>query len=735
MSRIRILRRSLAPALLGLGVFLAGAAFLVAPRRPAPADPNVPLQSRVARTLADQLPQRHLSRRPMDETLAANAMDLFLSGVDFDRTVFLQTDITAFQARIPDLVRMLNEGDLAFAMQVFDVYRERLADRLAFSETTLKAGFDFTREETYTWRRQKAPWPATPEERDELWRKKLQNETLARMLAVRFAAEEAQKAAEVKPESKDEKKPEVQDEAKPEAQAGEKPDAKPREPEAVQDAHLSPEEFVLKRQRQYYLMIKDSDEEWILERFFSAFTRAYDPHSEYLSPVRSEDFNINMSLKLVGVGAMLSTEDGLAKVERVIPGGPIDRDGRIQPNDRIVAIAQGDEPAVDILHWPLYRVVRLIRGELGTRVTLVVWPASDISGATERRIELVRDEVKLEESAASGEVREAPGPDGTTNRIGILKLPEFYADFEGMRTQGAEARRASRDVRKLLEGFRAQNVDGVVFDLRNNGGGSLPDAIEIAGLFIQSGPVVQIRDEQQVQVASDPDPDVVYDGPLVVLINRMSASASEIVAAALQDYRRALIVGDRRSHGKGTVQTLLPLNRNDDKLGQIKITTASFYRIAGGSTQLKGVEADIPVSSPLDAMEVGEESLPHALPWTRVEPSFYAVFSDAVPPIDGLRTQSETRRKASPEFVQRDDLVQRIGQRVKSETVSLNLEERTRQAQAERELEELQRTLADDRASPKKSEPARDLLLQESLEILGDMISARAVKAKAASLK
>lgn len=726
MSRIRSLRRFLVAALLGLGVFLAGAAFLVAPRRSAPADPNVPVQSRVARTLADQLPQRHLSRRPMDEAFAADAMDLFLSGVDFDRTVFLQSDIDAFRARTPDLVRLLNEGDLSFAMQVFALYKERLEERLAFSEKTLKAGFDFTREETYTWRRQKAPWPATPEERDELWRKKLQNETLARMLAVRFAAEEARKTAE--------KKTDAPAETKPEPPAEEKAEAKPPEPETVQDAHLSPEDFVLKRQRQYFLMIQDSDEEWILERFFSAFTRAYDPHSEYLSPVRSEDFNINMSLKLVGVGAMLSTEDGLAKVERVIPGGPIDRDGRIQPNDRIVAIAQGDEPAVDILHWPLYRVVRLIRGERGTRVTLVVWPASDISGATERRIELLRDEVKLEESAASGEVREVPASNGTTNRIGILKLPEFYADFEGMRTQGAEARRASRDVRKLLEGFRAQDVDGVIFDLRNNGGGSLPDAIEIAGLFIQSGPVVQIRDEQQVQVASDPDPDVVYNGPLVVLINRMSASASEIVAAALQDYRRALIVGDRRSHGKGTVQTLLPLSRGDDKLGQIKITTASFYRIAGGSTQLKGVEADIPVSSPLDAMEVGEESLPHALPWTRVEPSFYAVFQEAVPPLEELRTRSEARRAANPEFVQRDDLIRRISQRVKSETVSLNLEERIRQAQAERELEELQRTLADERAPDRKSEPARDLLLQESIEILGDMISARTVKAEAASL-
>jgi carboxyl-terminal processing protease len=697
----------------GLGVFLAGSAWLMAPRRPAANDAAaIPLSGRVARTLASQLPERHLTRRPMDEALATSAMDLFLSGVDFDRTVFLKSDIDAFQARTPDLVRMLNEGDLTFAMQVFETFKERLAERLTFSETVLKAGFDFKRNDTYVWRRQKAPWPVSPEERDELWRKKLQHETLARILAVQFAAEEAAKTAPEK-------------DAKPEDAA--------KEPEAVQDAHLSPEEFVLKRQRQYYLMIKDSDEEWILDRFFSAFTRSYDPHSDYLSPVKSEDFNINMSLSLVGVGAMLSTEDGLAKIERVIPGGPIDRDGRIQANDRIVAIAQGDEPPVDILHWPLYRIVRLIRGEKNTRVTLTIWPAADISGASERRIELVRDEVKLEEQAATGEVRETTAPDGSPRKIGILKLPEFYADFKGLQTNGNEARRASRDVRKLLEEFRGKGVEGVIFDLRNNGGGSLPDAIEIAGFFIQSGPVVQIRDEQQVQVASDPDPDVVYDGPLVVLINRMSASASEIVAAALQDYHRALIVGDKRTHGKGTVQTLLPLNRNEDQMGQLKITTASFYRIAGGSTQLKGVEADIPVSSPLDVLEVGEESLPNALPWTRVDPSFYAIFQDAVPPVDGLRVRSEARRKADPEFVQRDELITRIGQRMKSDSISLNLEERTRQAHAERELDQLQRTLADDREEPKKTETSRDLLLQESIEILEDMISAGSVKTSQAA--
>ncbi|MDZ4198962.1 MAG: carboxy terminal-processing peptidase, partial [Kiritimatiellia bacterium] len=414
---------------------------------------------------------------------------------------------------------------------------------------------------------------------------------------------------------------------------------------------------------------------------------------------------------------------GAAKIERLIPGGPAERDGRLQPGDRIVAISQDTAPVVDVLHWPLYKIVRLIRGEKGTRVVLTVWPAADISGSVERQIDLIRDEVKLEERAATGEIVEVAAPQDRSLRIGLLKLPEFYADFKGLRTNGDEARRSSRDVRRILENFRRENVDGVILDLRNNGGGSLPDAIEIAGLFIETGPVVQVRDEQRVQVITDPDSEVVYSGPLLILVNRMSASASEIVAAALQDYRRALVVGDRRTHGKGTVQTLLPLVRNNEKMGQLKVTTASFYRIAGGSTQLKGVEADIPVPSTLDALEVGEESLPHALPWTQVKPAFYAVFDQAVPAIDVLRTRSEERRAANPEFVQRDDLIKRIGDRIKSETISLNLEERLRLARTERELDRIQRDLEEDESSPRKPDAPGDLLQQEALRILADMIA------------
>lgn len=700
LSRIlRPARRGYARAGLVFGLILASAALLLTAPRAAPEPP--PAAGQVARLLVNRLPERHLSRRPLDEEMAAHAMDAFLSSVDFDRTAFLQADIDEFRARIPDLIPMLRNGDVSFAMEVFERLKERLANRVEFAERALAEGFDFDRTDTYRWRRREAPWPADPGDWDETWRRKLQHEVLARMIAVSLAAEDD----------------------------GENEGAEPREaPEAgLPDENLPPGEFVLKRHRQYLLVLQDSDEEWILERFFSAFTRAYDPHSDYLSPARSEDFDINMRLSLVGIGAMLTTEDGAAKIERVIPGGPADLDGRLQPGDRIVAVGQGDEAPVDVLHWPLYRVVRLIRGERGTRVVLTVWPASDISGSTERRIDIVRDEVKLEERAASGEIRRSTDPRNGELRVGVLRLPDFYADFQGMRSQGEDARRSSRDVRRILEEFRRDGVDGVVFDLRNNGGGSLPDAIEIAGLFLGGGPLVQVRDERRVQIIMNPDPDIAYPGPLVVLVNRMSASASEIVAAALQDYRRAVIIGDRRTHGKGTVQTLLPLGRGDEPLGQLKVTTASFYRVAGGSTQLRGVEPDVVISSPFDALDVGEETLPRAMPWTQVRPAPFTPYADAIPPVEDLLARSEARRAQDPEFLRLAETVERIGQRIRTEDISLNLEERMRLARAERELDRVQRSLgsARFREDPEDGETPRDLALEEAVRILADMIALR----------
>ncbi len=424
-----------------------------------------------------------------------------------------------------------------------------------------------------------------------------------------------------------------------------------------------------------------------------------------------------MRLSLVGIGALLSSEDGAAMVERLIPGGPAEKDGRLKPGDKIIAVAQGNDPAVDILHLSLNKTVQMIRGKKGTKVVLTVIPASDASGATTRKIDLVRDEVKLEEQAAKGSTREIKGADGVTRTMGVIKLPEFYAD---MKSGGDEARSAARDVKQILEDLKSKEVKGVILDLRNNGGGSLSEAVNMTGEFIDSGPVVQVQDQRKLQILSDPDPDTVYRGPLIVLVNRMSASASEILAAALQDYGRAVIVGDTKTHGKGTVQTLSALSQANPSLGQVKLTTASFYRIAGGSTQLNGVKPDIVIPSALDSMELGEEFLPHALAWSEVYQAFYEPVNDYSNILPALATQSEHRRAEDPKFSAYLQLVKKAGERQKENEISLNFEDRLSQARGERQVEKMLRDEEGDGAS---KDDANDPVLNETLNILSDMVT------------
>ncbi len=681
----------------------------------APSEDIVATGRKAARVLAAMLPRTHLQRIELDDAIAARAFDLFIDSLDFDRTWLLATDVDEFRRDVTRLDDMLRAGDLSFAFRVHERFMERMRDRIEFVNRLLAEGIVTTNRDTYLWRRRDAPRAADTNEWNELWRRKITNEYISRLVAIELARSSSTNAAATN----------VATSASAEGPRKVEPELADVEGDR-RDPHLTPEEYIRRRYRQFRTVLEDSDEESLIDRFLSAFTQAFDPHSEYMTAARTEDFDISMRLSLVGIGAQLSSEDGAAKIERLIPGGPAERDGRLQVGDRIIAVGQGDEEPVDVLHWPLYKIVRLIRGEKGTRVTLVYWPASDVSGATERRITLVRDEVKLEEQAAKSRVREVEGPDGRRYRFGVLSLPEFYADFKA---RSGEARRSATDVRRRLDDLIREGVQGVALDLRNNGGGSLPDAIEIAGLFIRSGPIVQVRDLRGVQVLSDPDPAIVYDGPLVVLVNRSSASASEIVAAALQDYGRAVIIGDRKTHGKGTVQTLLPLDNRNSALGSLKVTTAAFYRIAGGSTQMRGVAPDIVLTSFLDAMEIGEEFLPHALPWTVVDPAYYAVMLDMVPPLDVLRERSERRRAQSPAFQVRAELIARFERRMNNAEISLHLEERLQTARADRELDEAQRAAT--RAGSDASEDAADLVLDEALQVLLDIARWREVSRSA----
>jgi carboxyl-terminal processing protease len=473
------------------------------------------------------------------------------------------------------------------------------------------------------------------------------------------------------------------------------------------------------------MILDDSDGDMVLQRYLTAFAQAYDPHSDYMSASTAEDFDIGMKLSLQGIGALLSSESGAAKVERVIPGSPAARDGRLKDGDRIIAVGQGDGELVDVLHWPLQKTVRLIRGPKGTRVVLKVIPASDITGSVTALIDLIRDEIQLEEQAAKGRV-ETVVRGGVTNRLGVINLPAFYVDMRARSNgRGSEFRSSTRDIAKILLDLESQGVQGVVLDLRNNGGGSLPEAVEMTGLFLPSGPIVQVKESRGVQVLSDPDPDILYRGPLVVLVSRQSASASEILAGALQDYGRAVLVGDSKTHGKGTVQSLFNLDDREPRLGQVKVTMASFHRVGGGSTQMKGIVPDIVIPSVLDELEIGEEYLPHAFPWSRVGAVTFAPYADLQPLLPELRKRFEERRKADPRFAAQAKVLARVAERQKSTEIPLQLDERLALARAEKGLNELEEKALRDPAedgAPPEGERSPDLFLDESLRILADLL-------------
>lgn len=666
----------------------------------------------VAESFEKVMPQLHLSHQPLDVGIATNALVLYLAMLDYDRTFFLASDIDEFSKEAASQVERLHSGDVSLAFKIFERFKERVRNRVEYADSLIGKGFDCTVQETYTWKRKDAPWPANESEWNELWRKKVKNEYVTRLVANELADSEKTNVT-VKSEAGASKNDVASTNG---AALGRASDG---------DAQLSPEAFFRKRYKQFLMVLEDSDSEFVLQRYFTAFAQAYDPHSEYMTPSSSDDFEIGMKLSLGGIGALLQSEDGAAKIERIIPGGPAARDGRLKPGDKIIAVAQDKGGSVDILHWPLYKAVAIIRGKKGSKVTLTIIPASDITGARTTKITLVRDEVKLEDQEAKGEIITVVGDDGVTNQVGVIRLPEFYADMKNRISGGSAFVSSARDVERIIVDMKTKNVGGIILDLRNNGGGSLAEAVEMTGLFFTSGPVVQVRESRGVQALRDPDPDVLYRGPLVVLVNRRSASASEILAAALQDYGRAVIVGDSKTHGKGTVQSWLPLDARNAALGSIKVTTHSFYRIAGGSTQLKGVIPDIHIPSVLDVLDVGEEFLPHAMPWTVISMARYSPVADLSAIIPSLRAASEARRAKDPRFAAQREVIERVKKHQSDFEISLNLKDRIAQAREEKMLDKAQDEAMGDKepegeGAVKASE--KDLVLGESAKILTDLM-------------
>ncbi len=740
--------------------------------------------SRAGKIITYEMPYKHLNHALFDDRISTNGLDSFLSALDFDRTYFLATDVERFRSLATNMDERLKSGDLSPAFEIYEVFMERASNRIAYVSTLLDQGFDIYQEESYEWRRKDLPWAANEEEWNELWRKKVKNQFVARVVADKLAEEktaeeeaEKQAAAETNEvNNRAEAHIPSEDEQTVDASANEQPADEPTAPETASvdsipapaapvlaetvavtgetqtaeaetagvDAStncaesavlpapkLTPEEAIRKEYQQYLSVLNDNDAHWLLPLYISSFVHSYDPHSDYMSQNSTEDFDISMKLSLVGIGALLSSEDGAAKIVRILPGGPAEKDGRLQPGDKIIAVGQDQEEPVDILHWPLSKSVRKIRGEKNTRVVLHVIPASDISGSTIKVVDLIRDEVKLEERAAKGRVSMIQSPDGKEHAVGIISIPDFYADINAPNNK--EARSLTRDVQSILQNLSTNQLEGLILDLRNNGGGSLTEAIDLTGLFIGSGPVVQVKTEERILTLPDTDPTTAYDGPLLILVNRQSASASEIFAGALQDYGRALIVGDSKTHGKGTVQTLFPLRTYNPKLGSLKLTTASYYRIAGGSTQKKGIAPDIVIPSVLDSMEIGEEYLPGALEWSVVDPSIYRHSAELKEIIPSLSERSAQRRTLEPRFQTYEQLLTYLAEQRNAKTISLNFNDRLPMARKENEMADfIVETAAtddmeyagdeEDSGETKTEEPKNDLILDEALNIVMDII-------------
>jgi carboxyl-terminal processing protease len=681
-----------------------------------------PYYGKVAQEVVKRLERKHVLRRRFDDEMSRRAWTNLVSNYDFNRMVFLKSDMDAFafmEDRIDDAIA---KGDVSFVYTMHKVFLKRIQARVDYVTNLLvNAEFDFTVNEDYSWKRKDAAWPTTVEEQNELWRKRIKNEMLSIVLGRQLDKEELDK--------------EEAEKAKKGVKDKDKKDEKKEDEDDFKEPELTPKENLLKRYRQYVQVLTEPDEEAVFQRYMSAICQAYDPHSDYMTPTRKEDFDMDMSLSLCGVGAVLSMDDGALKIVEVMKGGPVDRDKRIKRGDKIVGVGQGDGPVEDVMYKPMRKTIKKIRGPKGSKVVLEIIPRSDPSGATRKRIAIIRDEIKLEEQAATGRVEKVV-MNGVTNRFGYVKLPSFYRTFD-KQPDDPSFRSCSFDVAKHVAHFNAIDSDGMILDLRGNGGGALPEAVFLAQLFLWPSyrgnplPVVLIRDPRGLQalpVFGD-QPCFAYRKPLIVLTDRASASASEIVAGVLKDTGRALIIGDHSTHGKGTVQEVIS-RIGPEKYGSVKVTTSRFYRINGSSTQVKGVDADINLPSFLEELDIGEDKLPNALPWTRVGGAPHPRVWNLNDYAGALKAISAERLKLNPKYAAHTKLVRLFRENAESKTVSLERTKRLVQMREEREMRKAEdaaefgdEEFADDEPSRRDEDAKKDdVVLTEAFNILADLV-------------
>jgi carboxyl-terminal processing protease len=578
-------------------------------------------------SLSEKNPPRLESEPP--ETMSERVLRNYFNMLDYTHLYFTKGDIDEFTQRFsPTLASDILHGDLTAPREIFTRFRQRVNDRVAKNRELAASPHDFSSTNNVEIDRKKAPWPADLQQADHLWADRIEAELLGENL--------------------------------------------------IEHPLNPPAKVVTKRYDQFLKSVNEQSDEDVIKTFLVALSQSYDPHSEYMSPSDMENFNIQMRLSLVGIGAVLRTDDGYAKIVEVVPGGPADKDGRLKANDKIAAVAQGNQPFEDVVDMKLDKVVEKIRGSKGSQVRLQVIPANATDPSKRKVIEITREEVKLKESEAKGEVIDSVNTEGKQVKIGWLTVPSFYAEMD--KHGEGDAKSTTKDVRRIIERMKKEGIEGLVIDLRRDGGGSLEEAINLTGLFVGSGPVVQAKDANgKVTVAKDEEGQPFYTGPVIVLANRLSASASEIFAAALQDYGRAVIVGDQRSFGKGTVQTLLDVGKfmplfhdEGSKAGSLKLTIQKFYRVSGGSTQHRGVLSDIVLPSPTDTPEIGESSLPNPLAYDEVDPQPVNKFAFTSPFIATLKERSADRVSKDPEFRYISEDMKRFREKLDLNQLSLN---------------------------------------------------------------
>jgi carboxyl-terminal processing protease len=670
---------------------LLGAAMTPSPAVPAAAAATLApteQENYVARRVADIVAREHYRRAPLDDHLSSLILDRYLDAIDGGRSYFYASDIAEFEKYRYQLDDAIKAGDVEPAFVIFRRYQQRSRERMAYAEDLLAKKPDFDLDESFNFDREKEPWPANTAEMNELWRKRVKNDELSLVTAGKQWTEAA-------------------------------------------DILRKRYEHVAKRMDQ-------SKPEDVFEAFMNAFVLSLDPHSNYFSARNSEEYNIQMSLSYEGIGASLQLTDDYVTVIDVIAGGPAATSGKLAANDRITAVGEGKTGELtDVIGWRLDDVVQKIRGPGGSLVRLQLLPAGAAPGSVQKVVEFTRNRVSLENQASHKAMRVVQR-NGHDVKVGVITVPSFYQDYDASRAGAKDYRSTTRDVQRLIGELKKDGADVLIMDLRANGGGYLPEAESLTGLFIDRGPVVQLRDTTgRIEVDDDPDPSIFYSGPMIVLVDRFSASASEIFAGAIQDYGRALIVG-QQTYGKGTVQNAHPLNYTifgrKPELGQLNVTIGKYYRITGESTQDRGVTPDIALPSLIDANEVGESTRDRALPWDHIEPAAFRVEGDLKSMTASLDKLHQERTANSPDFRYLREDIAALDEMRSQKTLSLNL--KTREAERKRmESERLEREntwrAAHDVKPAKSLEEIKDdaaagILLDEASQIAADLAVATA---------